>query len=95
MRDTHNCPDGDKCEYLHKKDIIDAAKEKKKNGKGKGKGKDKKGDTGKGKAKQICHDFNTPGKRCLRGSSCHFLNEQPAKAAAPVASAPASAVAGQ
>ena len=93
MRDTGNCPDGDKCEYSHKKDIIDAAKEKKKNGKGKG--KDKKGGTGKGKVKQICRDFNTPGKGCLRGSSCHFLHEQPAMAAAPVASAPASAVAGQ
>ena len=46
MRDTGNCPDGDKCEYSHKKDTIDAAKEKKKNGKGKG--KDKKGGTGKG-----------------------------------------------
>ena len=93
MRDTGNCPDGDKCEYSHKKDIIDAAKEKKKNDKGKG--KDKKGGTGKGKVKQICRDFNTPGKGCLRGSSCHFLHEQPAMAAAPVASAPASAVAGQ
>ena len=58
MRDTGNCPDGDKCEYSHKKDIIDAAKEKKKNG-GKGKGKDKKSGNGKGKAKQICRDFNT------------------------------------
>ena len=92
MRDTGACPDGDKCEYSHKKDIIDAAKEKKKSG-GKGKGKDKKG--GKGKVKQICRDFNTPGKGCLRGSSCHFLHEQPAMAAAPIASAPASAVAGQ
>ena len=44
MCDTGNCPDGDKCEYSHKKDTIDAAKEKKK--KGKGKGKDKKGGTG-------------------------------------------------
>ena len=92
MRDTGACPDGDKCEYSHKKDIIDAAKEKKKSG-GKGKGKDKKG--GKGKVKQICRDFNTPGKGCLRGSTCHFLHEQPAMAAAPIASAPASAVAGQ
>ena len=94
MRDTGACPDGDKCEYSHKKDIIDAAKEKKKSG-GKGKGKDKKGGSGKGKVKQICRDFNTPGKGCLRGSSCHFLHEQPAMAAAPIASAPASAVAGQ
>ena len=94
MRDTGACPDGDKCEYSHKKDIIDAAKEKKKSG-GKGKGKDKKGGNGKGKVKQICRDFNTPGKGCLRGSSCHFLHEQPAMAAAPIASAPASAVAGQ
>ena len=91
---TGTCPDGDKCEYSHKKDIIDAAKEKKKSG-GKGKGKDKKGGSGKGKVKQICRDFNTPGKGCLRGSSCHFLHEQPAMAAAPIASAPASAVAGQ
>ena len=49
MRDTSNCPDGDKCEYSHRKDILDAAKEKKKNGKGKGKRKDQKGGTGKGK----------------------------------------------
>ena len=94
MRGTGNCPDGGKCEYSDKKDIIDAAKEKKKNG-GKGKGKDKKGGNGKGKAKQICRDFNTPGKGCLRGSSCHFLHEQPAMAAAPSAPAPASAGAGQ
>ena len=93
MRDTGNCPDCDKCEYSHKKETIDVAKVKKKNGKGKG--KDKKGGTGKGKVKHICRDFNTPGKRFLRGSSCHFLHEQPAMAAAPVASALASAVAGQ
>ena len=92
-RDTGNCPDGDKCEYSHKKVIIEAAKEKKKNGKGKG--KDKKGGPGKVKAQQIFRDFNTPGKGCLRGSSRHFLYEQPAIAAAPVASAPASGVAGQ
>ena len=65
MRDTGKCADGDKSEYSHRKDIIDAAKEKKKNGTGKGKGKDKKGGTGKGKVKQICHEFNTPGKECL------------------------------
>ena len=96
MRDTGACPDGDKCEYSHKKDIIDAAREKKKkkNG-GKGKGKDKKGGNGKGKVKQICRDFNTPGKGCMRGSSCHFLHEQPAMAVAPAAPAPASAGAGQ
>ena len=56
----------------HKKNIIDAAKEKKKNG-GKGKGKDKKGGKGKGKVKQICRDFNTPGKGCLRSSSCRMF----------------------
>ena len=55
-----------------------------------GKGKDKKGGIGKGKVKQICRDFNMPGKGCLRSSSCHFLHEQPAMAAALVASAPAS-----
>ena len=93
MRDTGNCPDGDKCKYSHKTDIIHAAEEKKK--KSKGKGKDKKGGTGKGKAKQICRDSNTPGKLCLRDLSCHFLHGQPAMAAASVASAPASAVAAQ
>ena len=96
MRDTGTCtcPDGDKCEYSYKKAIIDAAKEKKKNG-GKGKGKDMKGGNGKGKVKQIFRDFNTPGKGCLRGSTCHFLREQPAMAAAHVAPALASAGAGQ
>ena len=93
VRDTGTCPDGDKCEYSHKKDNIDAAKEKK-NG-SKGKGKDKKSGNGKGKVKQICRDFNTPGKGCLRGSTCHFLHEQPAMAAAHAAPAPASAGAGQ
>ena len=94
MRDTGACPDGDKCECSHKKDIIDAAKEKNNNG-GKGKGKDKKGGNGKGKVKMICRDFNTLGKGCLRGSSCHFLHEQPAMAVAPAAPAPASGGAGQ
>ena len=94
MHDTGNCPDGDKCEYSYKKAIIDAANQKKKNG-GKGKGKDKKSGNGKGKAKQICRDFNTPGEGCLRGSSCHYLHEHPAMAAAPSAPAPASAGAGQ
>ena len=93
MRDTGNCPDGDKCEYSHKKDIIDAAQEKKKNGKGKG--KSKKSGIGKGKVKLICRGFHTSGKGCLRRSSCHFLHEQPAMAAASVASALALAVAGQ
>ena len=94
MRDTGTCPDGDKCEYSHKRDIIDAAKEKKKNG-GKGKGKDKKGGDGKGNVKQICRDFDTPGQGCLRGSTCHFLHGQPATVAAHVAPASASAGAGQ
>ena len=94
MRDHGTCPDGEKCEYSHRRDIIDAAKMKKK-GDGKGKGKDKKGGTGKGKVRQICRDFNTPGKGCLRGSTCPFLHEQPAMAAAHAPAAPASAGAGQ
>ena len=74
------------------KDIIDDAKkkkdddddddEKKKKNGGKGKGNGEKGGDGKGKLKQICRDFNTPGKGCLRGPICHFLREQPAMAAA-------------
>ena len=103
LRDTGSCPDGDKCQYSHQKSLIDAAKKKKKeyeeakkgNGKGKkGDSKGKKGN-GKGKVRQVCRDFNTPGKGCLRGSTCPFLHEQPAMAAAHGPPASASAGAGQ
>ena len=94
MRDNGASPDGEKCEYSHRRDIIDAAKAKTK-GNGKGKSKDKKGGNGKGKVKQICRDFKMPGKGCLRGSTCPFLHEQPAMAAAHAAPAPAPASAGQ
>ena len=93
LRDGKTCAAGSSCPYSHDATVIAEAKAKKK-GSGKGKNKGTKGGTGKGKVKQICRDFNTPGKGCLRGSTCHFLHEQPAMAATP-ASAPASAVAGQ
>ena len=77
MRGVGTCPDGDKCKCSHKKDIIDAAKEKKKNG-GKGKGKDKKGGNGKGKVKQICRDFN---QHAGQGTSAWFVLPLLARAA--------------
>ena len=106
MRDNGSCPDGAKCEYSHDKAIIDAAKKKKKEkedkkkaGKGGGQNKGSKGDgkndkkgSGNGnKSKMICRDFNNPSKGCLRGSTCHFLHEQPAMAAARPTTAPATA----
>ena len=93
MRDIGTCPDGDKCEYSHRIDVVKGKRKKKNKNGGKVKDKDKKG--GNGKVKQICRDFNTPGKGCPRGSICHFLHEQPAMAAAHVAPALASAAVGQ
>ena len=74
MCDSGNCFDDDKCEYPHKKSIIDVDKENKKNG-GVGQDQEKKSGYFQVKAKHFCHDCKTPGKEGLRESSCEFLDE--------------------